>query len=836
MTEPERERRGQRKRAMSPGVTTGTVPAGRYVIDFRDEGSLLWRVPASRETEPPKELVRALEEPPHEPEPDRSVLDRLADRLTDWTDKIERPTVILESLVRGRLPPGEVMAEELADLLGLLRGFVRAERLAEAIRLGRPLCRLCGLTLRWAMMVESLRLVLHAATALADTGTMAWAEHELGTLYLSIGDFERAGEHLKRARELRKQIGDQEGLASTKHNLGLLPRARRVPPFAAALTAMGLLLVIALVLALANPLGSGTSGPSTTGPSTTVTRASAGAPVASPSMVDFGTEDVGGSTPAESVALLAPARGAVTVGAVMITGAEASDFRLGPDSCAARRLSPGASCSVGVTFAPAAAGPLEATLSFSDGSGRQQVALSGTGARGVQVAVHPSQLNFGTLVVEHPSQPERVGLSNHGGGAVTLSSVKLTGRDSSDFLLSSDGCSGATVAPGASCSLAVTFTPSGAGARTATLSFDDDASGGGQQVSLSGAGMRAGGLTVKPGSLSFGSVQVGQTGAAQSATLFNGSSAPIRVGSPTLAGADPGDFAVTSNGCTGRVLAASASCTIGVRFAPTVAGSLSAMLAIAGQGNARAQEVALSGIGAGTVEAAVAPSTLNFGEDPYGQTTAGQSVMVSNHGSLPLAVQPASIQGSDAGDFTIAPDGCNAQTIAPGGSCSITVTFTPKAVGQRTATLTIPDDTTPSTQSVTLSGDGTGTPAATANPSPLDLSPATPSGSVTLTDSGSAPLSVGTVSLTGVNASEFQLSAGQCSGQTISPNSSCAVTVTFAPARTINLAPGQAVTTTQTSTTSPTRTAHAVALITAMLSFADSAASSPQVVTVQYSP
>ena len=826
MADPERERRGLRKRAMSPGATTGTVPVGRYVIDFREEGSLVSRVPESREAEPPEELVQALEAPADEPESERGRLDRLADTLGDWTDKIQRPAVILASLAKGQLPPREVMPDMLADLLGYLGAFVKVGRFAEAIRLGRPLCRLCGITLRWAMMVESLRLVLHAATALADTGTMAWAEHELGTLYLSIGDFDRAGEHLERARELRKRIGDREGLAATKHNLARLPRARRVSLLFAALTGIGLLLVVVLVLALASTVGPGTTGTattgtSTTGPSAAVTRASAGAPVASPSMVDFGTENVGGSTTPESVALLAPAHGAVTVGAVRITGADAPDFRLGSDSCADSRLSPRASCSVSVSFAPAAVGALEATLTFSDGSGGQQVVLSGTGARGVQVAVHPAELNFGTLVVGQPSHAERVGLANEGGGAVSVSSVKLTGRDSSDFSLSSNQCTGATIAAGGSCSLTVTFTPSGAGARTATLSFGDDASGGGQQVSLSGAAIQAVGLTVRPAALSFGSVNLGQTGATLTATLLNRSGTSIRIGSATLTGSDPGDFAVGSNGCSGQSLAANASCTIGVRFAPSAAGALTAMLTIAGQGNGQAQEVALSGIGAGVVAATVAPSSLTFGQDPYGQTSAGQSVMISNNGSLPLTVQPASLQGSDAGDFTIASDTCNGQAMPPGGSCSVSVTFTPKAVGQRAATLTISDNASPATQSVPLSGDGTGTPTATASPSTVILrniraTVQTPP-VVTLKNGGNAPLSISSVTINGAGASAFEVTQDSCSSQMIAPAASCTVTVALVP--------------TQTSTTSPQRAAaKQPTTYTAQLDFMDNATSSPQVV------
>ncbi len=779
---------------------------------------MLWPVPAERQTEPPEELVEALNEPSSAPEPDKGALDHLADKLSEWTDMIERPTVILGSVVKGKLPPVEVLPDELSDLLGGLLLLVKAGRFAEAIRLGRPLCRLFGLTLRWAGIVETLRLVLHAATALADTGTMAWAEHELGTLYLTVGNANEAREHLNRARELGKKIGDTEGLAATDHNLACLPKPRRVPPFTAALTAIGLLLAIVLVLALARPLGPGTSSSS----STTLTQVSNGIATVSPARLGFGVEDVGDSTASEDVTLMVPARGSVNVAAVSITGSDASDFRLASDSCAARRIAPRGSCTVGVSFAPAVTGGLEATLRFSDGGPPtgQEVALSGTGALGVQVAVNPAELNFGTRAVGRPGASERVALANHGGGLVAVSSVKVTGADSSDFSLSSDSCGNGPVTSGGGCSVAVTFTPSEAGPRTATLSFAESASQEPQQVSLSGVGIDTGGLVVSPDVVTFGDVNLAQAGGPQTATVSNRSSGALAIGSVKLAGADAGDFSLASDGCNGQTLAPNGACTIKVQFAPAAVGALSAMLTI-GQARGHVQEVALSGIGVTKVVAQVT-SSLSFGNEPYEQTTGAQTVTVSSRGSAALTVEPGTLEGPDAGDFAIASDACSSETVASGSSCSVSVTFTPKAVGHLTATLAIADNAAPSTQTVALSGDGTGTPTATASPPTVTLRNThlivqTPP-VVTLNNGGNAPLSVGTVTLTGSNASPFELTQDNCSEHMIAPGDSCTVTIGLAPA--------------QTSAAAPAAAAPPPKTYTAQLNFPDNAASSPQVVMI----
>ncbi|MBV9417338.1 MAG: choice-of-anchor D domain-containing protein [Solirubrobacterales bacterium] len=808
--------RGARQGSAPSANTTGTVPVGRYVLDFHGPaGSTVWPVRAPKADEPPEELVVALEVPSDEAERrDRGVagrLDALIDRAADVTDKIERPTVILRSVIEGRMPPAEVLPNELADLLGWLRALVRAGRLGDAIRLGRPLCRLLGLTLRWAAMVEGLRLVLDAALALADTGTEAWAEHELGTLHLVIDDPDRARELLARARKLREEIDDEQGLAATDHNRGLLPRARRIPSFTSTLLGLGALVFIVFLLALANSVGSGSSSPQPSPmPATQAASAAAGGAVASPSRVDFGTEALGRSTPAQSVTLLAP-HAAVTVASVRIEGPDASDFTLVSDSCTGRRVAPGGTCRVAVSFAPRVIGRLEATLRFGDRTpaGDQHVSLSGTATRSLQILVNPAELSFGTLAVGHQSPTETVQLANQGASAITVATVEMTGADPADFAVRSNDCTGASVPAGGKCTVAVTFTPSAAGQRTATLTLASNAGAGAQQVSLAGAGGRAGGLSITPGTLDFGSVGVGQTSAVQTTTLSNASNTSAPVGAITLEGAGQNDFAIASNGCS-RAIPANGSCTVGVRFAPTTGGPLTAVLAIADTATGQTRAVALRGTGATSVAAAVAPQQLSFGEEPYGQTSAGQAVSVSNQGSAPLTVQGATVGGSDAGDFEVTADQCGGKTVAPGQSCTVTVTFTPKAVGQRTATLVISDNATRQTQSVAISGAGTGSPTATATPSfavvvQSGLTVRAPT--VTLTNGGNARLSISSAQLTGPGAGAYGLSPDNCSGHTVDPGFACTVTIVF-------------------TTTTPGG-------YFAILRFTDNAGSSPQTVPVE---
>ena len=71
---------------------------------------------------------------------------------------------------------------------------------------------------------------------------------------------------------------------------------------------------------------------------------------------------------------------------------------------------------------------------------------------------------------------------------MSITSVALTGANAGDFAETADTC-GSSVAAGANCTIELTFTPSAAGQRMATLDITDNAAGSPQTVSLSGTGL-----------------------------------------------------------------------------------------------------------------------------------------------------------------------------------------------------------------------------------------------------------------------------------------------------------------------------------------------------------
>jgi uncharacterized membrane protein len=102
------------------------------------------------------------------------------------------------------------------------------------------------------------------------------------------------------------------------------------------------------------------------------------------------------------------------------------------------------------------------------------------------VSLSPTSLVFSNEPIDVTSTAQSVTLSNTGNAALSNISLAIKGTNTSDF--AENTTCGNSLAAGANCTIAVTFTPSVAGNETASLSISDNASGSPQTVSLSGTG------------------------------------------------------------------------------------------------------------------------------------------------------------------------------------------------------------------------------------------------------------------------------------------------------------------------------------------------------------
>ncbi len=123
---------------------------------------------------------------------------------------------------------------------------------------------------------------------------------------------------------------------------------------------------------------------------------------------------------------------------------------------------------------------------------------------------------------------------------------------------------------------------------------------------------------------------------------------------------------------------------------------------------------------------ALSASSLAFGDAVAG-TSATRAVTVTNSGGAPLNVSGVSRAGGDADGYAIASDACSGASLAPGGQCSIAVSFVPGEVGPYSrASVQIVTDDASSPHGVALSGTGTEPPVAAPPPGPPPPPPAPP--------------------------------------------------------------------------------------------------------------
>ncbi len=97
--------------------------------------------------------------------------------------------------------------------------------------------------------------------------------------------------------------------------------------------------------------------------------------------------------------------------------------------------------------------------------------------------------DFGTRTVgSGPSAAYAFQLINSGDEDLSLGEIAVTGAHGSDFRLSAATCSGRIVAAGDSCELALSFAPSAAGDRSASVNIVSNATGSPDQIALTGKG------------------------------------------------------------------------------------------------------------------------------------------------------------------------------------------------------------------------------------------------------------------------------------------------------------------------------------------------------------
>ncbi len=322
-----------------------------------------------------------------------------------------------------------------------------------------------------------------------------------------------------------------------------------------------------------------------------------------------------------------------------------------------------------------------------------------------RAALTPSQssLTFASTMAGNVSAPQTVTLDNTGTATLTVSGIQT----SPDYTVSASDC--ASIVPGASCTLTVTFTPqsatqqgSGSGQRIGSIEISSNATTSLEFISLVGVSSPSP-LTLGASSLNFGAVLVGAN-STQNLQLTNTSASAITFGIVSAAAtltAASGDYTVALGNCPqpGLALAPNTSCTLQVAFAPTQSGSIAGTLSIASSASTMPLTVPLTGVGEQS-HMQILPASLSFGPIAV-NSPASLSLTLSNNGSAPIT----GIALTVTGDYAVTVP-CAVTTLTPGASCSVTVTFTPTITGTDNSTLTVTSSDATSPDAVPLTGSG----------------------------------------------------------------------------------------------------------------------------------
>ena len=305
--------------------------------------------------------------------------------------------------------------------------------------------------------------------------------------------------------------------------------------------------------------------------------------LSTPPSKDFGRVQVGDSSDVGVFTIKNNGTADITINNVYVTGSNPYQFNITYDGCNSVTLTPLGTCVIDVVFSPTKKGTFGAYLAIASTDPNTPVLdVPLSGSDGVpDIAASPASFDFGSVAVGDASALQAFTISNNGNSNLVINNVYLTGANPLQFVIKYDLCKGVTLAPGATCVVDAEFAPTDAVVSTAYLAVtSNDPDTGILDVPLSGTGTGVSPLSSTPASYDFGSVAVGDASALQVFTISNDGTVDLTVNDVYLTGLNPWQFNITADECTSVTLASAATCLIDVKFAPTLAGTFSADLAI----------------------------------------------------------------------------------------------------------------------------------------------------------------------------------------------------------------------------------------------------------------
>jgi hypothetical protein len=485
----------------------------------------------------------------------------------------------------------------------------------------------------------------------------------------------------------------------------------------------------------------------------------------SPASIDFGTVSTGVKSTSNLV-LSNSGAADLTISVLTLAGADLSVSGI----TTPKTVAAGQSASLTVTFSPTTAGNATGSLTIVSNDPTNPslaVALTGSGSSTAtgQLTASPASVGFGTLIVGSNAN-QNVVVTNTGNAAVKISSVVASGTDYSVSGLTTP----ATLNPTASVTVTATYAPAAAGSTAGSITILSNASNSTLAVPLTGTGVQAG-LSISPATFNFGSVVDGQT-KSQSFTVTNSGTAALTVAQLSPNG---GSYSVSGLNAPANI-AAGASTTFSVLFAPTTAGSLAGSVSVTSNSPSSPNVVALSGTGiAASVTLSTNPTSVSFTGVNVGSSSA-KSVTITNSGNTSVTISQVSV---NAKDFAVS--GMSTPlTLNAGQNVVMNVNFQPTTSENISGNIAVSSSTG---ASAVIPVNGVGLqPALTITPATASFGNVTVgspgSQTVQLTNSGTGTLTISQVS---ANGSGFSTSTSALP-ISLNTNQSTTFDILFSPA------------------------------------------------------
>ena len=415
---------------------------------------------------------------------------------------------------------------------------------------------------------------------------------------------------------------------------------------------------------------------------------------------------------------------------IQISGTNAADFTV--EQPVLPTIGASGAATFNITFTPSGVGVSNAAITILNNDsdeGTYTIDLKGTGVNPVpeinvrqnttNILSTSGSFNFGVFNVGSSSAQTTFTIENTGTNTLNLSGaprVQISGTNAADFVVNTQPA--ATVAGSSTTTFDITFTPSGAGARVATVTIiNDDSDENPYTFTLTGSGtqaeidIRQGSTPLAVGSTFFmGNVSVASGSNPVTFTIENNGSSNLNLtGSPLVqvTGLNPSDFTVTTQPAN-STLGSASSVTFVVTFDPTAGGTRTAFIAIANDdADESGYTINLTGIGDAPLinvtnsssnaitNGSTTPSTVNstdFGNVNAG-TTSTNTYTITNNGTENLIFSGTpiiGISGTNAGNFNVSFTPPTGSILPAGQTVNFDITFNaPATPGLSNATITI---------------------------------------------------------------------------------------------------------------------------------------------------